>query len=1422
MAFSPQSDKLAIAQSDNMVFVYKIGNDWGEKKSICNKFQHPSSTTSLIWPVKRPNELLFGIAEGQVRAGNLKSHKTTTLYSSESYVTSMAGNMESNGFVSGHIDGSIFIYYFDNADRGARLIVRHPCPPFALAWGQSIVVGSNEGRVYFYDTDGTEEQMLDVTDRGTNFQETSAAVCNPTGDVVVLGGFDALLTVVKNKDSMSWDVDAVTTVENMYSVTTMDWKPDGDRLAVGNVCGVVNLYDISIKRALYKGGFELTYVSVSQVIVRQLESNLRIVLRSQYGREITKTNIYQGRYVVAHTSDTILLGDLETLKLSEIAWQGGSNEKFIFDNAAACIIFAAGEATIVEYGIDDILGSVRTSYVSSHVISLRINERVMRPTASGPVNTNAVENKKVAYLLDAQTICVRDLVTQSVVQIPHDSKIDWLELNARADVLLFRDKKRYLHMFNVTTQVRCQLLNFCTYVQWVPGSDVIVAQNRSSLCVWYNVSAPDQITSIPIKGDVEDIERAEGRTEVIVDEGLSQAVYPLDESLISFSTALDDAEFFRAMDILEKLVLSPDVEAMWRQLKIVALKAGEVRVAQRCCAALGNVPLSQYLGQIIAIGKKAETDFGIHSADHYQVRCKLALLKKDFDAAEHILVNQGKVEECIAMYQKFHRYDEAIRVAQENKHPDLLDMRRTYFQLLLDTNQHERAAMLKVVECDFAQAINLFLKGGMPGKAAQVIIDNNIMQPLQLLDSVATSLTRAGMHDKAGEFYERLNELPRALDSYVRGNAYRKAVDLARKCFPARVVELQEAWGDYLVSIKQVDMAINHYIEAKVNRKAIEAAVSARQFSRALQLVDAIDKDSARPYYRQLARHYEDGRQYDLAERCYVAADQAHSAVEMHTKLGNWDMAHSIARKYMKEEDVGMLYISQGQKMEAKGRLKDAEKLYLAVKEPRLAINMYKKHKRYEDMIRLVQEHHPEMLKETHKFLANTYEMEGSFRDAEHHHVEAQEWHAAVNMYRFNEQWDDAIRVAKFHGGIGACKRVTLAILTAAGVPEGSKYLTKHGLVEAAIDYAAETGAFDLATDLATQLLPKKLPDVYLKYALLLEDDEKYDQAEEQFLRAGKPKEAIEMFIHVSDWKSALRVAENHDSSAIPTVYVAHATERVAAKAYGEAEDLYLAASKPEQALAMYQDAEMWQDAIRIAQKHLPHRTAELNSMYHSAQARAGKGSSKTDFVAVGRQLEQSRQWGQAIDVYLSARAGKVDAAVEVEELWERAVEIARANVPNRYVEVASDVARRLVEIKREEAAADTLFEAGRQDEAIQLLINSKKFDKARALAKGNSQFKKRVDDAYQSFLITKEDTKELAELGHSEEAIELLAKRGDWNRVWELLSKQSIASTTVAKYVLQRVDEVRHIYFVVLCSNNNVLCFSSFVMEILHRWRKQ
>lgn len=38
-----------------------------------------------------------------------------------------------------------------------------------------------------------------------------------------------------------------------------------------------------------------------------------------------------------------------------------------------------------------------------------------------------------------------------------------------------------------------------------------------------------------------------------------------------------------------------------------------------------------------------------------------------------------------------------------------------------------------------------------------------------------------------------------------------------------------------------------------------------------------------------------------------------------------------------------------------------------------------------------------------------------------------------------------------------------------------------------------------------------KLPDIHLKYAMYLEDEGKYTEAETQFVKAGKSKEAVLM-----------------------------------------------------------------------------------------------------------------------------------------------------------------------------------------------------------------------------------------------------------------------------------------------------------------------
>jgi intraflagellar transport protein 172 len=110
------------------------------------------------------------------------------------------------------------------------------------------------------------------------------------------------------------------------------------------------------------------------------------------------------------------------------------------------------------------------------------------------------------------------------------------------------------------------LLSGTSYVSWVVGSEVVVAQSGMNLAVWYNVDAPNAVSLIPVKGDAIDIVREGGRTSVVIDEASTQVAYLLDEGLIEFGTALHDNDFGRVVLFLEELGDHPQAEAMWENV----------------------------------------------------------------------------------------------------------------------------------------------------------------------------------------------------------------------------------------------------------------------------------------------------------------------------------------------------------------------------------------------------------------------------------------------------------------------------------------------------------------------------------------------------------------------------------------------------------------------------------------------------------------------------------------------------------------------------------------------------------------------------------------------------------------------------------------------------------------------------------------
>lgn len=237
MAFSPDSTKLAVAQSDNIVFVYRLGAEWGEKKSICNKFQArsaarfltllptcplcvalrgvpwrstqdcldggttrplqvSSSVTTVVWPAQSPNHLFFGTSEGKIYVGNLRTNKADAIlkHPEGSYVVSLAAGPDGLAMLSGHVDGSIIRF---SAQEGlpAEPLARHDCPPYALGWGHSIVAAGSDCKVSFLSAKGSVSKQFSFVgeESGTGGREFSCCCVSPGGDTVALGSYDRLL-----------------------------------------------------------------------------------------------------------------------------------------------------------------------------------------------------------------------------------------------------------------------------------------------------------------------------------------------------------------------------------------------------------------------------------------------------------------------------------------------------------------------------------------------------------------------------------------------------------------------------------------------------------------------------------------------------------------------------------------------------------------------------------------------------------------------------------------------------------------------------------------------------------------------------------------------------------------------------------------------------------------------------------------------------------------------------------------------------------------------------------------------------------------------------------------------------------------------------------------------------------------------------
>ena len=329
------------------------------------------------------------------------------------------------------------------------------------------------------------------------------------------------------------------------------------------------------------------------------------------------------------------------------------------------------------------------------------------------------------------------------------------------------------------------------------------------------------------------------------------------------------------------------------------------------------------------------------------------------------------------------------------------------------------------------------------------------------------------------------------------------------------------------------------------------------------------------------------------------------------------------------------------------------------------------------------------------------------------------------------------------------------------------------GLIDSAIDFASENGAFDFAFELARFSDKGKLADVHYKHAMYLEDEGRFKEAENAFILCGKPREAILMYIHEEDWESALNTAETHDPTSIPEVLIGQAKVAFNKNEFAKAESLLLRAQKPELAIKMYKGLQNWKEAIRFAKQYLPNKLAEINQEYDqylSGQADAGKDN----LISTALSFEQQKEYARAIDIYLKLTTQHTENLDYLEDKWKRAAELAVKFTPDKSQEVITAVCNRFIEVKKFSQAGDLFAGIDLYKNAIDAYIAGGLWEKAKKTLSFAPKYTDYVENAYVKHLKTSGHAEALVEVD-ADAGLEMYAQRGDWDKCLEIASSAKV-----------------------------------------------
>jgi len=92
--------------------------------------------------------------------------------------------------------------------------------------------------------------------------------------------------------------------------------------------------------------------------------------------------------------------------------------------------------------------------------------------------------------------------------------------------------------------------------------------------------------------------------------------------------------------------------------------------------------------------------------------------------------------------------------------------------------------------------------------------------------------------------------------------------------------------------------------------------------------------------------------------------------------------------------------MAKAEEMVDRGQLATGEELFILCQKEDSAIAMYKKQRKWDDMIRLVSQYHPDLVEKSYQAVGKALADENAYSQAEKYFLRGNDWKAAVNMYR--------------------------------------------------------------------------------------------------------------------------------------------------------------------------------------------------------------------------------------------------------------------------------------------------------------------------------------------------------------------------------------------------------------------------------------